>query len=206
LAVGILGGIFNPPHIGHLVCAQEAYIQLGLDAVVLMPVGQAPHRDMPDDPGAEVRLQMCELAVAGDERLRVSRLEIDRPGPSYTVDTLRDLQRQAPEQEVVWIMGADQAEALPRWREPEAVLELARVGVAERDGRRRDEVRAAVAGLEGAGERLGFFDMPRIDVSSTMVRERAATGRPIRYLVPDEVANFIGAQSLYGASTSVVGR
>ena len=197
MRIGLFGGAFNPPHLGHLVCAQEAHAQLELDVVVWVPVGQAPHREIPQDPGAEVRFQMCDYATAADERFGLSRIEIDRDGPSYTVDTLQALRERSPDDELVLILGGDQAAAIPTvWHEPDEVLRLATVAVAERVGADRDRVEDALA---NKAEVL-FFDMPRIDVSSTMVRERAASGRPIRYLVPDKVANFIGAQSLYGAS------
>ena len=198
---GIFGGAFNPPHIGHLVCAQEAHSQLGLDTVVWMPVGDAPHRTIEQDPGAEARFTMVEYAVSADARFAVSRLEIERPGPSYTVETLRELAGRTDD-ETVLVLGADQASALPAWHEPEEVLSLARVAVAAREGADRAAVLERLSGLAGA-ERVTFFDMPRIDVSSTLVRRRAAAGQPIRYLVPDKVANYIGAQSLYGASQPV---
>ena len=197
MRIGLFGGAFNPPHVGHLVCAQEAHAQLDLDVVVWVPVGQAPHREIPQDPGAEVRFQMCDYATAADERFGLSRIEVEREGPSYTADTLRELRRRSPDDELFLILGGDQAAAIPTvWREADEVLRLATVAVAERAGADRARVEAA---LVGRGEAV-FFDMPRIDLSSTMVRERAATGQPIRYLVPDKVANFIGAQSLYGAS------
>jgi nicotinate-nucleotide adenylyltransferase len=202
LRLGILGGAFNPPHIGHLVCAQDAHQQAELDLVVFMPYGQAPHRELPDDPGAEVRLQMCEYAVAADERFRLSRLEVDRSGPSYTVDTLRELHERDPEDELFLILGGDQALSLPEWRDPGGVLELATPVVAEREDARREAIRERLSGLPGT-DRVIFLEMPRIDVSSTLVRRRAAEGKPIRYLVPDKVANFIGAQSLYGSSKPV---
>jgi nicotinate-nucleotide adenylyltransferase len=129
----------------------------------------------------------------------VSRIEVDRPGPSYTVDTLRELRARAPEDEFVLLIGGDQAAVLGAWREPEEILSLAVVGVAERDEWRREEI-AERLGRLAAPDRVRFFDMPRIEVSSTLVRRRAAEGKPIRYLVPDKVANLIGAQSLYGSS------
>ena len=197
MRIGLFGGAFNPPHVGHLVCAQEAHGQLELDVVVWVPVGSAPHREIPQDPGAEARFTMCDYATAGDERFGLSRIEIERDGPSYTVDTLRELRERSPEDELFLILGGDQAAAMPtNWREPEEVMRLATVAVAERADSDRARVEQALAGM---GE-PAFFDMPRIDVSSTLVRERAASGRPIRYLVPDKVANYIGAQSLYGAS------
>ena len=202
MRIGLLGGVFNPPHIGHLVLAQEALARLALDKVVWVPVGRAPHREVPQDPGPEARFTMCEHATAGDERFSLSRFEVDRDEPSYTVDTLRALRAVRPDDEPVLLLGADQAAALPRWRDPEEVLRLAELAVVARGEQTRADVRAALAPLAG-GERVRFFDMPRIDVSSTLVRERAAAGLPIRYLVPDKVASFIGAQSLYGAAAGV---
>jgi nicotinate-nucleotide adenylyltransferase len=169
---------------------------------VLVPFGEPSHRTLERDPGAEVRFEMCEYAVGADARLGVSRIEIDRPGPSYTVDTLRELRARSPEDELVLLIGGDQAAALRSWREPEEVLSLAVLGVAERDDWRRDEIVDRLGEL-CAPERVRFFDMPRIEVSSTMVRRRAAEGQPIRYLVPDKVANLIGARSLYGSSAAV---
>jgi nicotinate-nucleotide adenylyltransferase len=197
--VGIYGGVFNPPHHGHLVAAQEAHWQLSLDVVVWVPVGAAPHREVESDPGAEARFEMVEMATAADERFRVSRIELDREGPSYTVDTLRELREREPDDELFLILGGDQALALPTWHEAEQVLELATLAVFERGSSNRNAIAIKVARMKGA-ERVRFLEMPRIDISATMVRRRAAAGRPIRYLVPDKVANFIGARSLYGSS------
>ena len=172
---------------------------------MLVPYGQPSHRTLERDPGAEVRLTMCEYAISGDARFGVSRIEIDREGPIYTVDTLRELRARAPEDELVLLIGGDQAAALASWREPEEIMSLATLGVAERDEWRRQDIVERLGGLR-VPDRLEFFDMPRIDVSSTMIRGRAASGRPIRYLVPDKVANFIGAQSLYGSSAPVGAR
>ncbi len=195
----MLGGAFNPPHLGHLILAQEAYAQLGLDRVVFVPYAEPSHRQLEDDPGPEVRLTMCEQATSADGRLGVSRIEIDRGGPSYTVDTLRELRRRAPDDELFLLIGGDQAAALGSWREPQEVLGRAIAGVAERDEWRREEIVERLGGL-CSPERVRFFDMPRVEISSTAVRRRARSGQPIRYLVPDKVANFVGAQSLYGAS------
>ena len=194
--LGILGGTFNPPHVAHLVCAQEARSQLGLDRVVLMPVHTPPHKAAVDDPGGEVRLEMCRAAADGDPGLEVSRLELDRGGPSYTVDTLRAIHASAPGDELTFIVGGDQAQGLPTWREPAAILALAVLAVAEREGIVREDVRARLDELAPAG-RLAFFDMPRIDVSSSDVRRRVAAGRPIRHLVPDRVAALIAKRGLY---------
>jgi nicotinate-nucleotide adenylyltransferase len=194
--LGILGGTFNPPHIGHLVMVNEALDQLRLDSVTLMPVAQPPHKEADADPGAAVRLELCVLAVAHDQRVTVSDLEIERGGASYTVDTLRALHDRAPEHDLTFIVGGDMAHSLPSWREPEAILELARLAVAERDGLRREDIAQRLAPLH-AGDRVVFFDMPRIDLSSSAIRERVAEGRTIRHLVPDTVAEAIRSRRLY---------
>jgi nicotinate-nucleotide adenylyltransferase len=201
LRVGILGGAFNPPHIGHLVCAQEALVQLQLERVLFVPVGQAPHRELEGDPGPETRLEMVELAIADDARFAVSRVEIDRDGPSYTVDTLRQLRAAAPDDELFLVLGGDQAAALSDWHEPEQVLELAQIVVVERTNWSRNAIGIKVGRLRGA-ERIRYLDMPIIQVSSTSIRRRVAAGQPIRYLVPDMVANHMDANDLYGAASA----
>jgi nicotinate-nucleotide adenylyltransferase len=190
--------MFNPPHLGHLVCAQEAHDQLGLDAVLFMPVAVPPHKEATEDPGAEHRFELCRLAVRDDERFAVSPLEIERGGPSYTVDTLSALRERHPEDELIFIAGGDMAASLPTWREPERVLELAAFAVAERRGAVREDVIERWRALGGAAplEPL-FLDMPRVDVSSSEVRRRVREGRPVRYLVPDAVAAYIEARGLY---------
>src|SRR3954452_1903003 len=199
-SIGILGGTFNPPHIGHLVCAQEARAQLGLDRVMLMPVHTPPHKEVVDDPGPEARLALCQAAVAGDEELEISTLEVERGGPSYTVDTLRALHGSREGDDLTFIVGGDMASTLPSWREPEAVLDLARLAVAEREEHRRHEIAERVAALRGAHERLVFFTMPRLDISSSDIRRRVAERRPVRWLVPAEVADEIERRGLYGAA------
>jgi nicotinate-nucleotide adenylyltransferase len=176
--------------------AQEAFEQLGLDRVLLMPVALPPHKEAADDPGAEVRVRLCELAVAGDERFAVSRVEVDRGGASYTVDTLRTLHEAGQGDDLTFIVGGDMAHSLPSWREPEGVLALARLAVGERSGLAREDLAARLAPLHD-GDRVSFFDMPRIDLSSSAVRGRVAQGRSIRYLVPDAVASEIHERRLY---------
>ncbi len=197
--VGLLGGTFNPPHVAHLVCAQEALVQLGLDRVLLVPAGVPPHKTVEAEPGVEHRIAMCEAAVAGDDRFAVSRADADRTGPAYTVDLLRELRAGAPEDELTFIVGGDMAHSLPAWREPEAVLGLARLAVAEREGVRRADIVQRLAPLRGAVERVDFFDMPRLDISSSLLRRRAAAGGPLRYLVPDAVGAYIAREGLYRA-------
>ena len=200
--VGILGGAFNPPHIGHLICAQEATTQLELDTVEFVPTARPPHREIEQDPGADTRLEMCEIAVADDDRFSASRIELDREGPSYTSDTLRQLHETRPDDELFLLLGADQAERLPTWHEPDAVLELATVCAVERVGYSRNAIVIKLARLKGA-ERLRFLEMPVIQVSSSSVRRRVARGRPIRYLVPNAVAEYIEEKGLYGTAAAV---
>jgi nicotinate-nucleotide adenylyltransferase len=194
--VGILGGTFNPPHIGHLVCAQEAYRELELNRVLLIPARIPPHKPVEHEPGAHHRLELCRVAVAEDDRFEVSDLELRRDGPSYTVDTLEELSTEAPNNELFLIVGGDIAAGLPRWREPERVLELATLSIARRRGTARSSIDTALGRLRG-GDRARFFQMPRIGVSSTMVRRRVRSGQPIRYLVPDAVAAYIERHGLY---------
>jgi nicotinate-nucleotide adenylyltransferase len=197
LRVGILGGAFNPPHIGHLVCAQEALVQLELDRVLFVPVGQPPHRELAEDPGAKARLEMVELAIADDERFVASRIELDREGPSYTSDTLASMRDEAPDDELFLILGGDQAAALAGWHEPERVLELATVAVVERVSWTRNAIAIKLSRLRGA-RRVRYLDMPLMQVSSSAIRRRVRAGEPIRYLVPDGVASYIAANGLYG--------
>jgi nicotinate-nucleotide adenylyltransferase len=195
----VLGSAFNPPHLGHLVLAQEAAAQLGLERVLLVPTGRAPHKEIPEDPGREVRLEMTLAAVDGNGLLEVERLEVDaaerNEDPTYTYVTLEALSGQRDE-DLVWIMGADAAVGLGEWRNPERILELAKVAVAGRPGVDAAAVEAVLERLGGA-ERAEPIEMPVIGVSSTMVRQRVAARRPIRYLVPERVEELIEGRGLY---------
>jgi nicotinate-nucleotide adenylyltransferase len=183
------------------VCAQEALVQLELDRVVFVTVGEAPHRELQDDPGPEARLEMVELGIADDERFTTSRIEIDREGPSYTSDTLEQLLAQSPEDELFLILGGDQAAALPTWHEPEKVLERATVAVLERLSWGRNAIGIKIGRMKGV-ERVRYLDMPLMQVSSSMVRRRVRKGLPIRYLVPDKVVEYIATNELYGGQGS----
>jgi nicotinate-nucleotide adenylyltransferase len=196
MRVGVLGGTFNPPHLGHLVCAQEAYVQLEVDRVMLIPARIPPHKDVDADPGPEHRLALARLAVDGDERMSVAEIELRRPGPSFTVDTLAELHAESPEHELYLIVGGDIAAGLSQWREPERVLSLATPAIARRRGTSRAAVQSALRSVPG-GERARFFRMPRIAISSTMIRDRVRAGLPIRYLVPGSVCDYIDREGLY---------
>ena len=195
MRLGLLGGTFNPPHIGHLVCAVQALAQLELDRVLFVPVHEPPHKEIETDPGVEHRVELCRRAVEGEERLEVSLVDAEIPGPSFTVDTLRRLHERCPGDDLTFLVGGDMALSLRTWREPEAILELAELGVAEREGVRRADIAEGMSGL--AVQRVRFFDMPRLDISSSLIRRFVAAGRPIRHLVPDAVAAYIDEAGLY---------
>jgi nicotinate-nucleotide adenylyltransferase len=161
-----------------------------------MPAGEPPHKEVESDPGREARFELCRLAVEGDDSIEVSRYEVDSDGPSYTVDTLRALRAQEADRELFLIVGGDQAEAFAWWREPEEIMRLATLAIAERDEHNRARIKQALAALAGS-ERVRFFDMPAIEISSSLVRERVAAGTPYRYLVPAGVANYIERTGLY---------
>ena len=161
-----------------------------------MPTGEAPHKRIVDDPGREQRLAMTRLAAADDSRFSVSTLEVDRDGPSYTYETLELLADERGDTELVFVMGADAAVGLESWRRPERVVELARIAVARRSGVSEAEVAATMRSL-GADGRATMLEMPQFGVSSSSVRERAAAGRPLRYLVPESVARFVEEKGVY---------
>lgn len=178
--------------------AHEAAAQLGLERVLLVPAGEAPHRRIEPEPGRDVRMEMVTLAAAADPLLEASDVEVRGDGPSYTFRTLELLHEERPGDEFTFLMGADVAASLEGWREPQRVLELARLGVAARPGTQLDEAEAAIERL-GATERVDLVRMPDLAVSSTRIRRRVAAGRPIRYLVPDPVARLIADRGLYAS-------
>jgi nicotinate-nucleotide adenylyltransferase len=182
--------------VGHLLLAQEARFQLDLSEVRLMVTGQAAHKEIADDPGAEVRLEMARRAAAGEERVEASDLEVEADGPSYTYLTLERMAETEPNREIVFLIGADTAAELGSWKRPERVLELARLGVVPRPGTAMDQVRSTLAGF-GAADRAELIEMPLCGVSSTSIRERAAAGKPLRHLVPDSVIELIDQRALY---------
>jgi nicotinate-nucleotide adenylyltransferase len=145
---------------------------------------------------------MCRLAVAGDDRLAVSTLEVDRGGSSFTVDTLREQHELTPGTALTFIVGGDMAFSLPTWRAPAEVLGLARLAIAEREGARQADILERLALIPGAADRVDFFDLPRMDLSSSLVRRRVVAGHPIRYLVTDPVAAYIAQHGLYRSSVA----
>jgi nicotinate-nucleotide adenylyltransferase len=195
--IGILGGTFNPPHLGHLVCGQEAMLQLELERVLLVPARLPPHKTVEEDPGVEHRLAMCRAAVQDDaQRFEVSDVEAQRDGPSYSVDTLAWLRSAMPDSDLVLIVGADVAVGFPGWREPGRVLSLAGLAIAGRPGTDRAAIEQALAEVDG-GERARFFEMPEIGISSTMIRHRVRRGVPTTYFTPGPVRAYVERHGLY---------
>jgi nicotinate-nucleotide adenylyltransferase len=170
--------------------------QLGLDRVLLVPTGKAPHKVIEDNPGAEVRLRLTELAAKGEEGIEASDIEVRRDGLSYTYLTLEELHDEDPGRELTFLMGADMAAALPSWEKPERVVELARLGIAARPGVDLADVETALQVL-GAADRAEIIAMPECEISSSMVRERAAAAEPLEGLVPAPVAEMIEREGLY---------
>jgi nicotinate-nucleotide adenylyltransferase len=199
-SLGVFGGTFDPIHIAHLAVAEEAAEAMGLERILFVPAGEPPHK-----PGREItpgvhRLAMVELAIAGNDRFAVDRLELERPGPSYTVDTLEAL-RSRPDAgaapELTLVLSAEAFLGLMTWHEPRRVLELARVVVAPRDGYPDAGPAFLRRHLPDLADRATFLDAPRLRLSASELRERVANGRSLRYLVPDAVAAYIGDHGLY---------
>jgi nicotinate-nucleotide adenylyltransferase len=191
--LGLFGGTFDPPHIGHRIVAQDVLAAVGLDRVVFIPAARPPHTSRPDMAPPELRLAMLRAAIAGDDRFDVDDLELHRTGPSYTVDTLDSYRRRRPDAALHLIIGADQFAELDTWHEVERVRALATLCVMTRAGEGVDGQRR---GDSGAG-RVIEVPVTRIDLSSSEVRRRVRAGEPIRYLVPEAVEALIHENSLY---------
>ena len=196
--IGVLGGSFNPIHHAHLFTAEEAAAALGLDRVLLVPAAQSPFKRRAEVP-AEDRLAMTRLAAARNPRLRVSKVDVDRPPPSYTVETLDLIQRRHPGAELHLILGIDALQDFLEWREPERLLDLARLLVVSRPGHELEVPGAVRARLGKRAARIRLHEMPLLEVSSTEIRRRLRRGEPVRYLVPDAVERYIRERRLYGA-------
>ncbi len=202
MRLGVLGGTFDPPHVGHLILAEEARLALELDQVLFVPAGSPWRKAGRELSPREDRLAMVQLAVDDSPHFAVSILEIEREGPSYTAETLTALRNQfGLETELFFIMGADSLADFPHWRQPQRILELARLAVAE-----RPELEDAGFGEALADElatamraRVVWLRMPRVDINSTAVRDRVRRGLSIRSWVPPAVEEYIRQHGLYVA-------
>lgn len=189
--IGVLGGTFDPPHLAHLVLAESARESLDLDQVWFIPAGRPPHKPVQRLSPAKVRMALLRRALGGIPGFRALSIEIDRRGPSYTVDTLEQLHRRYPTVEWWLLVGTDMLRDLPNWRRPRRVLELAGIAAMARPG--------SPPGWPAKLPRVRYrrVDAPRLDISSTELRERVARGASIRFLVPEAVEHYIQRQHLY---------
>jgi nicotinate-nucleotide adenylyltransferase len=187
VATGVLGGSFDPVHHGHLIAADRAAEALGLDTVLFVPCARQPLKPQGPVASAEQRVTMLRLAIGGSPRFVLETCELERPGPSYTVDTLRALRQRWPDERLVLILGADAAASLPRWRAADEVARLAEIAVLTRPG--APEVASVFV--------RHLVATPAIEISASDVRARCLTGKSIRYLVPDAVAQYIGRHKVY---------
>lgn len=200
MSVGVLGGTFDPPHMGHLVLAQEAYQALNLDQVLFVPAGEPWRKAGRELSAREHRLAMIRLAVADNPAFAVSTAEVDRAGPSYTAETLADLRAQlGPESELFFIMGADSLADFPHWHEPRRILELARLAVAERSPAGDEGVEEGIPQelAEALRGSVVWVTMPLIAISASAVRQRVRQGLSVRYWVPGAVEEYVRRHGLY---------
>jgi nicotinate-nucleotide adenylyltransferase len=194
--IGIFGGTFDPPHLGHLVLAESALDQLALDQVLWVVAGQSPLKlDRPASPVA-LRLGLVAAAIAGQPRFALSRADVDRPPPHYSVDTVAIIGRENPEAELFFIMGEDSLRDLPRWRRPQDLIARCRLAVFQRPGIDTDltQLEAAIPGLSA---RVDWVSAPEIEIASSDIRQRVQAGHSIRYLVPGPVRELIEQHRLY---------
>jgi len=197
MRVGVLGGTFDPVHVAHLVIAEAAREALSLDLVLFIPAGEPWRKSQRAITPAEHRLAMLTLAVAGNKAFGISDVELRRDGPTYTADTLEALAGQRLDDEFWFIVGADALADLPQWHEPARIVKHARLAAAPRDVQ---DANVAAQGVREFRDRIDLFTAPRLELSSSDIRARAAAGRSVRYLVPDDVALYIAEHQLYRAA------
>lgn len=198
IRLGIYGGSFDPIHLGHLLLAETCRETCSLDRVLFLPCGQSPHKPNGAFATGQQRAEMLEFAIAGDPRFGVCRIELERNGPSYTVETLRQLRVEQPDSELFFLMGADSLADLPLWREPQAILELATI-IAVNRGHRPPPDLATLERRLGSTvrDRVRLVTMPAIDLSATEIRERVRSGRSLRFRVPRAVEEYIRQSEVY---------
>lgn len=206
--IGVMGGTFDPIHYGHLVTGEGACAEFGLDQVLFVPAGQPPHKAAHEVSPAHHRYMMTVLATVGNPRFHVSRVDIDREGPSYTIDTLRLLKAQCGDDcEIFFITGADAMLEILTWKDAEELLNNWRFIAASRPGYDLDTLRERLGPLWPRCEgRISILQIPALAISSSDIRQRVRQGRPIRYLLPDAVAHYIEKSGLYKAEPVAVGR
>lgn len=196
--LGILGGTFDPPHYGHLALAENGRAQLHLDRVLFVPAGQQPLKPNRPTTPAHHRVAMVETAIADNPAFAVSRVDLDRAGPHYTVEMLALLHQEHPEAELFFLMGGDSLADFPAWRDPVSIVRQARLAVMRRPGCEPD-MGSLEQAIPGLCERLVWLDVPPLDIAASDLRRRARAGLPLRYLVPPPVEVYIRQHRLYGA-------
>ncbi|GIX03010.1 MAG: putative nicotinate-nucleotide adenylyltransferase [Planctomycetaceae bacterium] len=214
MRIGVYGGTFDPVHWGHLILAEQCREQLALDEVWFIPAGEPPHKLAGDRTPGRQRQEMLELALAGHPAFKLSEIELQRPGPSFTVETLEELHRRHPEHQWWLLLGADALRDFPGWRQPERIAQLARIAAVNRHlviphaGIMSDPHRLpphdVTAFQQRFGERLDVVCMPPVGLSASDIRQRAAQGRSIRYLVPRAVEMYILQHGLYRSDQTEV--
>lgn len=185
--VGILGGTFNPPHLGHLIIANEVLFQLGLDEVRFMPAGIPPHKKISGDTSAQQRQEMVRLAIEGHTGFTLEPIELEEEGPSYTYETIKLLVDREPDAEFHFIIGGDMIEFLPQWYKIEELSRLIQFVGVKRPGYETD-----------SPYNVKMIEVPQIDISSTLIRDRVSSGGTVTYLIPEVVSDYIREEKLYG--------
>jgi nicotinate-nucleotide adenylyltransferase len=195
--IGIFGGTFDPIHIGHLILAEEAWFQLRLDCVYLAPAGNPPHKQGRRLADVEDRVRMAEMAAADSDYVLISRIDADRPGPHYTSDLVRLLQRQSgPDTDIYFLMGMDSLRDLPTWHEARWLVDNVRLVALSRHDVELDW-EALESALPGVRSRVTILDMPELEISSHVIQQRVRNGQPIRHMVPRAVEAYIRKHGLY---------
>jgi nicotinate-nucleotide adenylyltransferase len=201
--VGLFGGTFDPPHVGHLILASEARAQLELDRVLWMVTPNPPHKQDQSITPLEHRLAMVKLAIEDNPVFELSDIELKRPGPHYTIDTIRLLAEQDPKAQIVPIIGGDSLNDLPTWHQPKEIVYAAHwVGVMRRPGEETD-LQALERELPGISSKIHYVDAPLLEIASSEIRERVANGQPFRYYLPEPVYEYIEQHHLYHQSEIV---
>ena len=201
--IGILGGTFDPIHLGHLAAAEEAREALGLEVVLFVPAGSPPHKPDRHISTPAHRVAMIERAIATNPAFRLSSVDVDRTGPSYAADTVGilgdEIRASGNEPDLWWILSAEAFADLPSWRDPERLLGGCRMAVVPRPGARLPAHAWVEERFPGLGDRVVVLGGPILDISSTLIRDRVAAGRSVRYLVPDAVADYLAEHHLYSS-------
>lgn len=197
MRIGIFGGTFDPPHMGHLILAMECQYQLGLDRLLWVPTQSPPHKQDQHIISIAVRLQLVQAAIAGNPCFEISRIEIDRPAPQYAYETVQLLTERHPEDEICYLIGGDSLNDFPEWRSPDILIRLCHcLGVMRRPGQLHD-LPALEQRLPGISGKLRFVNTPMLEISSTVIRANIQQGRPYRYYVPEAVFQIIEQNGYY---------